>query len=517
MVPDALTDGPRFAAFNERYIVHTKGRWARQPLVLEEWQREFWWEALEVDPTTGLRVYNEVGLGIPRKNGKSVMASGAGHYFLVADGEDEPDVYVAAAAKNQAGIVLNQSRRMALQSPRLLRLVSVQKHLIECPRNGGTMRAISADAALQHGLNPHASIIDELHAHRSPDLYTALQTGTGAREQPFLLWISTAGAGEGVLRDIYRSMFAGREGVDGGPAPEVERRGFLTIFRDRAAGRLIYWYAVPDDADFRDPAVWAGVNPASWLQDGRFLQRQYLALRDRGALADFRMYHLNQWVDDADPWMDPDLWGKAAGAVRIDRRAPVRVVVRISHDHRTAAIAVAQRQGDRVALTTQFLQAPAGQYVDSGSLEKRLMDLHRSYPSPVHTTVRFSVKGREYERLKPGPEVMYHGAFLEGSAQRLAQQDVVMHDLPNTPERLRPAAEALMKLLVDGLLTHDGSPELAHHLMNVAAKPAPTGWAISALEGSSGPQPILLAQAAMLAVHRAVTAPAVPKYRTRGL
>ena len=61
MVPDERTGGPRFATFCERYVRHTKGRWAGQPLVLEPWQREFAWEALEVDPATGLRVYAEVG------------------------------------------------------------------------------------------------------------------------------------------------------------------------------------------------------------------------------------------------------------------------------------------------------------------------------------------------------------------------------------------------------------------------------------------------------------------------
>lgn len=75
-----LTGGPHFAACSERYIRHTKGRWAGQPLVFEAWQREFWWEALEFDPATGLRIYDEVGLGLPRKNSKSTMASGAGLY-----------------------------------------------------------------------------------------------------------------------------------------------------------------------------------------------------------------------------------------------------------------------------------------------------------------------------------------------------------------------------------------------------------------------------------------------------
>lgn len=87
MVPDDLTGGPRFAAFCERYVRHTKGRWTGQSLVLEPWQCEFAWEAPEVDPATGLRIYQEVGLGVSRKGGKSLLAFAFGHYFLVADGE----------------------------------------------------------------------------------------------------------------------------------------------------------------------------------------------------------------------------------------------------------------------------------------------------------------------------------------------------------------------------------------------------------------------------------------------
>ena len=187
MVPDALSGGPHFAAYCERYIRHTKGRWAGRPLIYEDWQREFWWEALEFDPATGLRIYNEVGLGIPRKNTKSTMASADGLYMLDADGEPEPEVYVAAAARNQAGIVLGQARSMVNRSPLLLDRLVPHRYVIECPRNGGIMRSLSSDAALQHGLNPSANIVDELHAHKNAELYTALTTGTGAREQPFTL------------------------------------------------------------------------------------------------------------------------------------------------------------------------------------------------------------------------------------------------------------------------------------------------------------------------------------------
>lgn len=95
-------------------------------------------EALEFDPSTGLRIYNEVGLGIPRKNTKSMMASAAGLYMLDADGELEPEVYVAAAARNQAGIVLGQARSMVSRSPLLLDRLVPHRYAIECRATAGS-------------------------------------------------------------------------------------------------------------------------------------------------------------------------------------------------------------------------------------------------------------------------------------------------------------------------------------------------------------------------------------------
>ena len=167
------------------------------------------------------------------------------------------------------------------------------------------MRSLSADAALQHGLNPYANIIDELHAHRTADLYTALTTGTGAREQPFTLWISTAGVdAPGILVELHASMFDG--------PGELEDRGSLLVYRDRANGVLIWWYGAPRDADIEDPAVWLAANPASWLRDGRYLSQEYARLRARGALLDWRRYHLNQFVGHR---------GSLAARGRLDRAA----------------------------------------------------------------------------------------------------------------------------------------------------------------------------------------------------
>jgi phage terminase large subunit-like protein len=246
------------------------------------------------------------------------MASGAGLYMLDADGESEPEVYVAAAARNQAGIVLGQARSMVQRSPLLLDRLVPHRYVIECPRNGGIMRSLSSDAALQHGLNPSANIVDELHAHKSAELYTALTTGTGAREQPFTLWITTAGvAGEGILAELFESMFSG--------TGELEDRDSLLIYRDRVNGTLIYWYGAPRDADIEDPAVWYAANPVSWLHDGKYLGAQFARLRARGALLEWRRYHLNQFVGFEDAWLRDGAWRDTTGDLPLNAALPIGV------------------------------------------------------------------------------------------------------------------------------------------------------------------------------------------------
>ena len=87
-----------------------------------------------------------------------------------------------------------------------------------------------------------------------------------------------------------------------------------------------------------------------------------------------------------------------------------------------------------------------------------------------------------------------------------------MVDVPSTPERLTPAAETLMSLVTSRALIHDGDLELAAQMRNVLARPAAKGWAIDAAIDARTHQTrrIVGAQAAMLAVQRAMTAPRPP-------
>ena len=457
-IPDALTDGPRFAAYCERYVRHTKGRWAGKPFVLDDWERDFWWEALEVDPDTNQRVYSEIGFGLPRKNGKSLQGSAAGVYMVDSrgEGEAEPEVYVGAAARNQAGVVMGQSIAVVRRSPPLLDRLKPYKYRIECPGNGGVMRSLSSEGALQHGLNPSANIIDELHAHKDAELYTALTTGTGARQSPFTLWISTAGvAGIGILADLYESMFSG--------SGTLEVRGSLLIYRDRVNGTLIYWYGAPRDADIEDPAVALACNPASWLQNGVYLRKQFAKLKARGALLEWRRYHLNQFLDTEDTWLRGGAWADTVGDFPLNIALPIGVGIDRSPDGALAAIVVAQRQGDRVVVRAQVFPAESATGVVSAeAMRVTLRRLRLQYPLP-------QTADEKTRRAIPGPAFGFDRVAFGESAEMLEQDGLNMIDVPMTAAVMGPPSTTTHELITTGRLVHADDPILAEHVANTTA------------------------------------------------
>ena len=492
-VPDALSGAPHFAAYCARYVKHTKSIWAGRPLIYEDWQLDFWAEALEYDPATGLRIYSEVGLGLPRKCSKSTMASAAGLYMLDADGENEPEVYVGAAARNQAGIVMGQSISMVRRSPLLLDRLRPYRYRIECPRNGGVMRSLSSDGALQHGLNPSANIIDELHAHKNGELYTALTTGTGAREQPFTLWITTAGvAGEGILADLYESMFSG--------TGSLEERGSLLIYRDRVNGTLICWYGAPRDADIEDPAVALACNPASWLQDGRYLGAQFAKLKARGALLEWRRYHLNQFLGTEDTWLRGGAWGACLGDLPLNVALPIGVGIDRSPDGEHAAIVVAQRQGDRVVVRSQvFAAESATGVVSTEAMRVRLRELRAEYPLPM-------AADEKTHRAILGPAFGFDRVAFGESAEMLEQDGLNMVDVPMTAATMAPPSTTTYELITTGRLIHDGDPVLAEHVANTTATLTDRGMKVTrSKHGSTRPNvaAVALVRAVALAMQDA--------------
>lgn len=240
---------------------------------------------------------------------------------------------------------------------------------------------------------------------------------------------------------------------------------------------------------------------ATWVSPKRLLAE----IRDPATpWSDSLRFYFNSRIDGrGQSWITLRVWEEASGDVVMRPDLPTFACVTVAHDHRSAAVATAQRQGDGLALRVASFPGrplPEGEVIDVADLEAYVRGLRRRYPAGVST----ARPGGRSPVTAPGPEVVYHGAFFTPSAQRLERERIVLIDIPDSNERLAPAAETLKGAALEGRLVHDGNPELARQIGAVTATPLATGWRID----NAGPA----VRAAMVAIHRALNAPR-PKSR----
>lgn len=180
--------------FVENFCKHSKGKMGGQAFILELWQKAMTAALFGfVHKIDGVRKHKEFILIVARKNGKSAWGSAVALYMLMADGEPGPEIVSAATKKDQAKIIWLEAKRMVKKSPVLnKRIRSLVAELI-ADFNDGSFRPLSSDSNTLDGLNPHCSLIDELHAILDVNLYNVIIDGMSAREQPISIITTTAG------------------------------------------------------------------------------------------------------------------------------------------------------------------------------------------------------------------------------------------------------------------------------------------------------------------------------------
>jgi phage terminase large subunit-like protein len=284
-------------------LTHTKGKFARQRFDLRPWQVQIV-KKLFKRRKDGLRQYRTCLLMLPRKNGKSELAAAVALYGLLGDGEIGAEVYSAASDKDQAALVFNVAASMVRADPVLdgqCEIVDSQKRIVH-RKSGSVYRAISAEAYSKHGFNASMVVYDELHAAPNRELWDVLSTSMGARTQPLMFAISTAGYDRhSILWELYDHAKKVEETPDLDPS-------FLPLL-----------YEAPREADWLDEKVWKAANPA--LGDFRSLDEMRIAANRAKAIPaqqnTFRRLYLNQWTEQAERWIDMSTWD--LGATPVDR------------------------------------------------------------------------------------------------------------------------------------------------------------------------------------------------------
>jgi phage terminase large subunit-like protein len=449
--------GRRFARFCSEFLVHTKGRWAGKPLVLERHQVGEANAVFAVDPRSGLRMIQEVYVQEPKKNGKSTRASAVGGYLFCADDEPGPEVYGGAKDKDQARIVFGQLVAM-LEKSRLRPFVRIYKDAIEVPSVDGFYKVIAADAISDEGVNMHGGVLDELHHHDKPDLYEMLSRSGDAREQPLLYVITNAPADPD---------------PESGVCSRVRAQG-LKVLADDPDARDDLYASIDEvgDDELEDRRAWMRVNKASWITV-QVIERS----RKKSRPTDWRRYRLNRpTADEEETFLPPGAWEACFGETVIPRGAPVWVSVDFASRKDTASVGwEARRPGWSAGEPGEFL-------VDGHVWGVRPTDPDKADP-PAHEIVPDQISFvlvEDFLRWVAGEfDVMaigYDPWRFKRSAELLEDEGAPMVEYPQSNERTGPASEELLDDIVSRRLMHNGDPVLAQHLRNSATKSVGRGF-----------------------------------------
>jgi len=443
-------------------LPHVKGRWSSSTIVLEDWQcfiltTIFGW----VHRETGLRRFRTAYEEVARKNAKSAKASGVALYLLAADGEEGAEVYSAATTGDQARIVFDSAKQMLRKDGRLASQfgISVGEHAIWVRQAASTFKPLNAEASTQDGLNVHGAVVDELHAHKTRDLWDVLETATGARDQSLIYAITTAGSDRsGICYEIRDYAVKILKGV-------IEDDAFFGII-----------YTIDDGDDWTDEAVWIKANPnlgvSVKLEDLRNKCRK--AMQTPSAVGNFLTKHLNVWVNADSAWMDMRAWDRCANpelalddftgaecwegldlASKVDINAHARIFERASDGKICAFLTYwLPERAVEESKNSQYegwhrrglLRVTDGEVVDMDAIEAHILDGCKD----------FQVQAEGYD---PHQATQLVGHMLD--------QSVPMVEVRPTVLNFSEPMKTLEAWVLQGKFEHNGDPVLTWMVSNV--------------------------------------------------
>ncbi|WP_289065478.1 terminase TerL endonuclease subunit [uncultured Alistipes sp.] len=278
-------------------LKHTKGEWAGQRFRLESWQQFVLWNIFGWKNADGMRRFRYAYIEIARKNGKTALSAGIGLYMLFADGESRPEVYSAATVKDQAKICFSDAVEI-VKATDLKNYLTPYRNSIVYELKGGMMKPLSSDYGTHDGLNPSCGIIDEFHAHKDSGMFDVIKSAFGARRQPLMFIITTAGF------DKSGVCYAYRENVI---------KVLRGVNEDDSLFGIIY--TLDDKSEWDDPKMWIKANPNL----GVSLSTDYLADQVKDAknrpeaVRNVMTKNVDLWVDAERTWILDDVWQKCIG------------------------------------------------------------------------------------------------------------------------------------------------------------------------------------------------------------
>lgn len=288
-------------------LYHFEGKWAGHHAYLSFFELRliryiFGWKGPD-----GLRLIRRVYLEIPRKSGKSTLSAVIAIYLAYWDGEPAPQVFFAAADKDQAGYTWNIARVMIQMSQELeqqsLVYQGVKKILI--PDNQGELKALSGKSPKLYGLNLHGLVFDELMVQQTRELWDALTTAQGAREQPLIVAITTSG--------FRRNSIAYEQ-------REYTRQIHEGILTDHTFLGVVYSLSEEEDWSLEENWYKAAPSLGYTIDIGYYQEKAKEALGQPTAQNSFRTLLLCQWVGQSTRVIVMADWNKCS-ELKVEEKA----------------------------------------------------------------------------------------------------------------------------------------------------------------------------------------------------
>jgi len=457
-------------------LPHIKDDWKKSAslgatIILEAWEvfivaSIFGW----VDRQTLRRRFRVADVFVPRKNAKSTLAAAIGLYMLALDGEHGAEVYSGATSEDQAGEVFKPAKLMVERTPDFRDRYGILPRASNISIAGTNSRFEPLIGKPGDGASPSCAIVDEYHEHPTSDLYDTMRTGMGARSQPLMLVISTAGD------DIACPCYVHQE--------ELQQILEGVIEDDQRFG-VIYTIDVDADGKFEDwtteqALIKANPNYGISIDPEFLLVQQRDAIRDARKQATFQTKHLNLWVQASSPAFNVHLW-KLLGdkTLKLDQFRGERC-----HDGADLAnttdiastVKVFKREVEGVAhyycfwrhyLPAKVIEEPDNRHYQGWKRDGRLIETPGNMIDQAQIEADFIADASRFLTI----EAAVDGWGSPGFSATLQNSGYTVVIIPMVTKHLSPAMKFIDGLIKSERIHHDGDPIAAWGLSNVQNKP----------------------------------------------
>lgn len=446
---------------------------AGEPLVLRDWQKELTRNLFAVKDNGRLK-HKIALIGLPRKQGKSAWLSAVALEHLVL-GPQGGEIYSCAADRDQARIVFNNVKEMIRLEPEL-EFLQVYRDAIYNPKNGTSYRALSAEAFTKEGLSPTFVAFDELHAQPNRELFDVMSLAMGARQEPMLVAITTAGVKtdssgkDSICYDLYNY---GKRIASG----EVDDPSFFFA-----------WYEGDEAIDYRTEEAWQIANPG---YGDICAADDFASAVLRTPEAEFKTKRLNIWTSTQTAWLPSGTWESLEDKERLPE--PGEEVI-LAFDGAFS--------NDSTALVAWLLGGEKPHLMVVG-LWERPQDADNTWHVPVAEVEQTIINTARDNRFNVR-EIVFDPARWQRTFMVLDEEGLPVVSYPNSAERMVPATQKFYEAVVNGSFTHDGDERLARHIANCVTKQSSRGVMVSK---SSSKRKIDAAVASIFGYDRATSAP----------